>query len=157
MSSRTRARRRALEILFEAEQRGMTETELIRLRSNDPDYPMKPYAVEIVDGVVTHRDELDDLIAEHSEGWSLDRMPAVDRALLRVAGWEILHNDEVPDPVAIDEAMQLARTFSTDESPKFLGGVLSAISSSKHGGVAAAEAPAGAEVPEPSQEDRASE
>lgn len=157
MSSRTRARRRALEILFEAEQRGMTETELIRLRSNDPDYPMKPYAVEIVDGVVTHRDELDDLIAEHSEGWSLDRMPAVDRALLRVAGWEILHNDEVPDPVAIDEAMQLARTFSTDESPKFLGGVLSAISSSKHGGAAAAEAPAGTEVPEPSQEDRASE
>ncbi|GAA2008529.1 transcription antitermination factor NusB [Brevibacterium samyangense] len=154
MSSRTRARRRALEILFEAEQRGMTETELIRLRSNDPDYPMKPYAVEIVDGVVTHRDELDDLIAEHSEGWSLDRMPAVDRALLRVAGWEILHNDEVPDPVAIDEAMQLARTFSTDESPKFLGGVLSALSASRNGGPEATEgseaqeAPADPEAPE---------
>lgn len=127
MSARTRARRRALELLFEAEQRGLPEAEVVRLRSGDPDYPMKPYAVEIVDGVVTHRDQIDELVQTYARGWSLERMPAVDRALLRIAVWEMLFNDEVDDPVAISEVVDLARSFSTDESPKFINGVLDRI------------------------------
>ncbi len=101
------------------------------MRSNDPDYPMKPYAVEIVDGVVAHRDEIDELVETYSRGWSLERMPAVDRALLRIAVWEMLFNDEVDDPVAISEVVDLARTFSTDDSPKFVNGVLDRIRSVK--------------------------
>ncbi len=116
-----------MEILFESEQRDLPEADLLRLRSDDPDYPMKPYAREIVDGVVTHRDDLDDLIAEHAQGWQLDRMPAVDRALLRIGAWEIVHNDEVPGKVAIAEAVELAGDFSTDDSAKFIGGVLGTI------------------------------
>lgn len=131
MSARTRARRRALELLFEAEQRGLPEAEVVRLRSGDPDYPMKPYAVEIVDGVVAHREEIDELVQTYARGWSLERMPAVDRALLRIAAWEMLFNDEVDDPVAISEVVDLARRFSTDESPKFINGVLDRIRSVK--------------------------
>ena len=101
MSARTRARRRALELLFEAEQRALPEAEVVRLRSGDPEYPMKPYAVEIVDGVVAHREQIDELVQTYARGWSLERMPAVDRALLRIAVWEMLFNDEVDDPVAV--------------------------------------------------------
>ncbi|GAA4393507.1 MULTISPECIES: transcription antitermination factor NusB [Brevibacterium] len=131
MSARTRARRRALELLFEAEQRALPEAEVVRLRSGDPEYPMKPYAVEIVDGVVAHREQIDELVQTYARGWSLERMPAVDRALLRIAVWEMLFNDEVDDPVAISEVVDLARKFSTDESPKFINGVLDRIRSVK--------------------------
>ncbi|MYM20061.1 transcription antitermination factor NusB [Brevibacterium sp. 5221] len=124
MSSRSRARRRALEILFESEQRAMPEAELLRERSGDPDYPMKPYAVEIVDGVVARRAEIDELVETYSYDWPLDRLPAVDRALLRIALWEMLYNDEVDDVVAIDEAVSLGRQYSTDDTPKFLNGLL---------------------------------
>jgi len=131
VSARTRARRRALELLFEAEQRALPEAEVVRLRSGDPEYPMKPYAVEIVDGVVAHREQIDELVQTYARGWSLERMPAVDRALLRIAVWEMLFNDEVDDPVAISEVVALARKFSTDESPKFINGVLDRIRSVK--------------------------
>ncbi|GAA4285406.1 hypothetical protein GCM10022261_29370 [Brevibacterium daeguense] len=127
MSSRTRARRRALEILFEAEQRQLSESELLTMRSGDPEYPMKPYAVEIVNGVISHREEIDELIETYARGWALNRMPAVDRALLRISIWEILHNSEVDDPVAIAEVLDLARKYSTDDSPKFINGVLDQI------------------------------
>ena len=92
---------------------------------------MKPYAVEIVDGVVAHREQIDELVQTYARGWSLERMPAVDRALLRIAVWEMLFNDEVDDPVAISEVVDLARKFSTDESPKFINGVLDRIRSVK--------------------------
>ncbi len=97
------------------------------MRSNDPDYPMKAYAVEIVDGVKSHREEIDEIISTYSEGWTIDRMPAVDRALLEIGTWEILFNDEVPDTAAIDEAKMLAKQFSTDDSPGFVSGLLSRI------------------------------
>lgn len=129
MSARSRARRRALEILFESEQREMPEAELLELRSDDPDYPMKPYAVQIVDGVVDHRAEIDELITTYAQGWALGRMPAVDRALLRIGIWEMLHNDEVDDPVVISEVVELASTFSTDDSPKFINALLDRIRS----------------------------
>jgi len=127
VSARTRARRRALELLFESEARGIDISVLVPLRSSDPDYPMKAYAVQIVDGVTAHLDEIDELIRTYARGWSLDRMPAVDLAFLRIASWEILHNDKSDTPVAISEAQTLAQDFSTDESPGYVSGVLSRI------------------------------
>ena len=85
------------------------------------------YAREIVDGVTDHREEIDELIATYSQGWTIERMPNVDRALLRLASWEILFNDDVPTPVAIDEAVELAKEYSTDDSSRFVNGVLGKI------------------------------
>lgn len=85
------------------------------------------YAREILDGVTDHREEIDELISSYSQGWSLERMPNVDRALIRLASWEILHNPEVPAAVAIDEAVELAKEFSTDDSGRFVNGVLGRI------------------------------
>ena len=127
MSARTRARRRALELLFESEARSIEIGDLVPLRSSDPDYPMKAYAVEIVEGVGSHRDEIDELIRTFARGWTLERMPAVDRAILRLASWEILHNADIDTPVAISEAQALARDFSTEESAGYVSGVLSRI------------------------------
>lgn len=88
------------------------------------------YAREIVDGVVDHRDEIDEQIATHSRDWRLERMPAVDRALLRLGTWEILWNEDVPTAVAIDEAVELAKELSTEESGAFVHGVLARIARS---------------------------
>ncbi|KAM9862419.1 transcription antitermination factor NusB [Leucobacter sp. BZR 635] len=85
------------------------------------------YAREIVDGVTDHREEIDDLIASYAQGWTIDRMPNVDRAILRIASWEMLHNPEVPAPVAINEAVGLAKEYSTDDSSRFVNGVLGKI------------------------------
>lgn len=85
------------------------------------------YAREIVDGVTDHQDEIDELIVSYSQGWTIDRMPHVDRALLRIASWEILFNDEVPAAVAIDEAIELAKEYSTEDSSRFVNGVLGKI------------------------------
>ena len=142
MSSRSRARKRALELLFESEQRRLPESELIRMRSGDPDYPMKPYAVEIVTGVVDHREEIDGLIEEFVTDWPVSRMPAVDRALLRMGIWEIMHNDDIDDPVAISEAVALSRVYSRDESPAFINAVLDAVSRKRRTGETQAAVPA---------------
>ena len=88
---------------------------------------MKPYAAEVVEGVVANRVELDEIINTYSYEWPLDRLPAVDRALLRMSLWEMLYNDEVDDVVAIDEAVSLAKSYSTDDSPAFLNGLLDKI------------------------------
>lgn len=85
------------------------------------------YAREIVDGVTDHREEIDDLISSYAQGWTIDRMPNVDRAILRIASWELLHNPEVPAPVAINEAVGLAKEYSTDDSSRFVNGVLGKI------------------------------
>lgn len=85
------------------------------------------YAREIVDGVTDHQDEIDELIVSYSQGWTIERMPHVDRALLRIASWEILFNDEVPAAVAIDEAIELAKEYSTEDSSRFVNGVLGKI------------------------------
>ena len=97
------------------------------MRSHAPAYPRKEYAVEIVKGITEKQAEIDEIISTYSEGWTLDRMPAVDRSLLEIGTWEMLFNDEVPDKVAIDEAVSLARQFSTDDSPGFVSGLLSRI------------------------------
>ncbi len=113
--------------MFEAGQRRLDTEQVVTMRSNDPDYPMKAYSVEIVEGITSHREEIDEIIATYAEGWTLERMPAVDLALLQIGTWEILFNDEVPDKAAIDEAVSLAKQFSTDDSPGFISGLLSRV------------------------------
>lgn len=126
MGARSRARKRALDVLFESDQRGVDTLELLARRLVDPgrEAPLPQYAVDLVEGVVAHRDRIDELLATYSHGWTIERMPAVDRALLRIGTWEVLFNDDVPDAVAVDEAVELARTLSTDESPAFVNGLL---------------------------------
>jgi N utilization substance protein B len=126
---RHQARKRAVDLLFEAEARGITAAEAADLRSalaeTNPDVsPLNPYTATVAHGVTEHRAHIDELISSHLQGWTLERLPAVDRAVLRVAVWELLHADDVPEPVAVDEAVELAKELSTDDSPGFVNGVL---------------------------------
>jgi N utilization substance protein B len=133
VAARTKARKRALELLFEAEQRGVNAEQLLeeRLAAPTTQHPLPQYTAELVRGVVRHWTEIDEVLSTYSQGWPLERMPAVDRALLRLGTWEVVWNDEVPDPVAIAEAVELATTLSTDESPKFVNGLLARVSEVK--------------------------
>ena len=126
---RHQARKRAVDLLFEAEARGLTPAEVadsrIVLAETNPDVSvLNPYTVTVARGVSEHAAHIDELIASYLQGWTLERLPAVDRAILRVAVWELLHADDVPEPVAVDEAVELAKELSTDESPGFVNGVL---------------------------------
>ena len=125
MSARSKARKRALDTLFEADQRDTDAAALLATQVTTALSPMPKYAVEIVEGVLAHRERIDELLSTYSQGWTLDRMPAVDRAVLRIGVWELLYNPEVPPAVAIDEAVELASSLSTDESPAFVNGLLS--------------------------------
>ncbi|WP_460773854.1 transcription antitermination factor NusB [Microbacterium sp. GXF7504] len=132
MSARSKARKRALDILFQADVRGedlgvMLAAEAKRAASEPARQASWLYAREIVDGVIDNRDEIDEQIVTNARDWKLERMPAVDRAVLRIGVWEIVFNDEVPDAVAIDEAVELAKEFSTDDSGSFVHGVLARI------------------------------
>ncbi|HET6300594.1 transcription antitermination factor NusB [Microbacterium sp.] len=132
MSARTKARKRALDILFQSDVRGdALPTVLAAEAKRAANEPAREaswlYAREIVDGVIDNQAEIDELITTYAKDWSLARMPAVDRALLRIGVWEIVYNDEVPTAVAIDEAVELAKEFSTDESGAFVHGVLARI------------------------------
>lgn len=124
MGARSKARKRALDVLFESELRGvgLGATLPERLESGEP--PVNPYTVTLVEGVAAHQDRIDELLAAYSVGWSLDRMPTVDRNLLRLAVFEIMYVPEVPDSVALSEAVQLAGDLSTDESAAFVNGLL---------------------------------
>jgi N utilization substance protein B len=126
VGARTKARKRALDVLFEADQRGLAPVTLLAQRIAEPgtEAALPQYSVDIVEGVLAHRERIDEVLATYSQAWTIDRMPAVDRALLRIGTWEILFNDEVPDVVAVDEAVDLARSLSTDESPAFVNGLL---------------------------------
>ena len=126
MAARSKARKRALDVLFEADQRGRDVPELLaeRLLVPGTKAALPQYAVDLVEGGVAERDRIDELIASYSHGWTIERMPAVDRAILRIGAWEILYNDDVPDAVAVDEAVELARALSTDDSPTFVNGLL---------------------------------
>jgi len=135
LSARTKARKRALDILFQADVRGeelaiMLATEAKRAASEPAREASWLYARDIVDGVIDNRDAIDEQITTFAKDWSLQRMPAVDRALLRIGTWEILYNDDVPTAVAIDEAVELAKEFSTDDSGSFVHGVLARIARS---------------------------
>jgi transcription antitermination protein NusB len=128
MGARSKARKRAVDILYEAGLRGENAVTLLAGRIGSPDVPpVNDYTVTLVEGVAAHQERIDELLAEHSEGWTLDRMPAVDLAVLRMGLYELLWADDVPDPVAIDEAVQLAKMLSTDDSPRFVNGLLGRI------------------------------
>jgi transcription antitermination protein NusB len=124
VSARSKARKRALDILFESDQRGIDARATLAARTDASDPPVSPYAAELVTGVLDQQARIDELLATYSQGWSLDRMPAVDRAILRLATYELLWRDDVPDAVAISEAVELARQLSTDDSPGFVNGLL---------------------------------
>ena len=129
MAARTKARKRAVDILFESEQRGIEPLALLADRVEQPrtEAAVPQYTVELVEGVVAQRDRIDELLETYSHGWTLERMPAVDRALLRIGTWEVLFNEDVPDAVAVDEAVDLAASLSTDDSPTFVNGLLGRI------------------------------
>jgi N utilization substance protein B len=128
--SRRKSRRRALDVLYQADLRDIDPQQVLadtlaRMGEGRPDH--MTYAVTLVDGVATRATRIDELIASYAEGWTLDRMPVVDRNLCRIAVFELLYNDEIDDAVAISEAVELARDLSTDDSPRFLNGVLGRI------------------------------
>ena len=122
-SSRRSARERALGLLYEAEQKGETPAETVAALPVAPD----EYASEVVIGVGEHVEEIDALLRRYSKHWDLERMPALDRAVLRMATYELAHRPDVPRNVVLNEAVELAKTFSTDESGRFVNGMLSAL------------------------------
>jgi N utilization substance protein B len=129
--ARSKARKRALDILFEAELRGLPVLELLAERITLDSPPVPGYAAELVRGVAVHQARIDELISQYAEGWTLDRMPAVDRNILRIGVYELLWAQDVPDAVAISEAVLLAQDLSTDASPAFVNGLLARIAELK--------------------------
>jgi transcription antitermination protein NusB len=132
VSARTKARKRAIDILYVADVRQISIEQSLALEAERAaSEPAREaswlYAREVVDGVVDHREEIDELIETYSQGWTLARMPIIDRAILRIGIWEILHNDEIPHAVAIDEAVEAAKVLSTDDSAGFVNGLLGRI------------------------------
>lgn len=127
MSARTKARKRALDVLFQADLKGVPAPGVFTAVEEQSDGPLNPYTKVLVDGVVEHQSRIDELIAAYAQDWTLERMPAVDRNLLRIGIWEILWSPDVPDAVAISEAVELAGSLSTDSSGSFVNGVLSTI------------------------------
>jgi len=129
MPARRKARKRALDVLYEADMRDLPPAQVLvgYLARLSPRPEHLDYAVGLVEGVAAHRDRIDELIGSYAEGWTLDRMPVVDRNLARIAVYELLYVDEIDDPVAITEAVELARQMSTDDSPRFLNGLLDRI------------------------------
>jgi len=126
VGARTKARKRALDLLFEAEQRGVNAAQLLRERLAAPvtEAPLSEFTADLVTGVVEHWAQVDELIATYSQGWTLQRMPAVDRAILRLGAYEVLYSPDVPEGVAISEWVALATELSTDDSPRFVNGLL---------------------------------
>jgi N utilization substance protein B len=127
VAARTKARKRALDVLFESEVRGLPLDGTLEERLAAQDPPIGDYSVELVRGVRAHQEEIDRLLTTYSQGWTLDRMPSVDRNVLRLGVFELLYADGVPDAVALSEAVALVRELSTDESPTFVNGVLGGI------------------------------
>ncbi|MEE6310198.1 transcription antitermination factor NusB [Plantactinospora veratri] len=130
MPARRKARKRALDVLYEADMRARPVAEVLvgylrRLEQPRPEH--LDYAIGLIEGVAEHQARIDELIDSYAEGWTLDRMPVVDRNLARIAIYELLYLDEIDDAVAISEAVELARQMSTDDSPRFLNGLLGRI------------------------------
>jgi transcription antitermination protein NusB len=127
LTARSKARKRALDILFESDVRGSDPVANLGdwIRRSDP--PVQDYAREIVEGVAGNLPRLDEAISSAARDWSLDRMPSVDRTILRLATYELLCRDDVPVAVVIDEAVELAKSLSTDDSPAFVNGVLARV------------------------------
>ena len=124
MGARSKARKRALDVLYEAEQRRTDPLVTLQDRLEQDDPPVPPYAVELVQGVVAHRARIDELLTTYAQEWTIDRFPAVDLQVLRIGAYELLWCPDVPDEVAVSEAVDLAASLSTDDSPAFVNGLL---------------------------------
>ncbi len=131
MSARSKARKRALDVLYEADIRSVSALDVLAAgadrRAAEGQAPANAYVAELVSGVLEHQERIDDLISSYSLGWTIERMPAVDRAILRIGAYEILWAQEIPDAVAIAEAVALAQELSTDDSASFVNGLLGRI------------------------------
>jgi N utilization substance protein B len=127
MTARTKARKRAVDVLYEADVRSSDPLAVLRDRIETANPPVPEHTIRLVHGVADNAGRIDELIARHAANWQLDRLPDVDRAILRMATFELLWADDVPDAVVIDEAVELAKALSTDESPAYVNGVLGAI------------------------------
>jgi N utilization substance protein B len=127
MAARSKARKRAVDVLYAADLRGRDRRDQLADESGAGQPPVHEYTVRLVEGVAEHAPRIDELIDTHATGWSLERLPDVDRAILRMAVYELLWVDDVPDAVVIDEAVELAKALSTDDSPAFINGVLGGI------------------------------
>lgn len=135
MSARSKARKQALDILFEADIRGTNPVEILTSRDvveEGPDArPIREYTKSLINGVFDNSRKIDELITTYAQGWDMDRLPNVDRNILRLGIYEILWSSEVPDSVAIDESLDLAKTLSTDDSSTYIHGILGRIASLK--------------------------
>jgi len=136
LSARSKARKRAVDAVFAADLRKISPLDLLNevadlAADRQNQEAIFGYAREIVQGIIDQHEQIDDLLETYSQGWALDRMPNLDRAILRVAVWEILHNADVPNAVAVNEAVELAKELSTDDSGAFVNGLLSKIASTK--------------------------
>jgi N utilization substance protein B len=127
VAARSKARKRAVDVLYESDARGVPATTTLAERIALADPPVSEYTVALVEGIEANRVRIDEILAEYAEGWTIPRMPGVDRAVLRLGVYELLLREDVPDAVTIDEAVELAKSLSTDESPRFVNGVLARV------------------------------
>jgi N utilization substance protein B len=127
MPARSKARKRALDVLYAAELRGEDAVDALEAAVVAGEGPTNPYTETLVRGVAQHRERIDEILADYAQGWTLARMPAVDRTALRIGAFELLYVEDVPHPVAVSEAVALVRNLSTDDSPSFVNGVLGAM------------------------------
>jgi transcription antitermination protein NusB len=131
VSARSKARKAALDLLYEADIRGISVGVILSQRLETLEYLIRDYTRELLTGVVEHRSRIDELIVTYSQGWDFDRMPVLDRNILRLSLFELLWGRDIPEAVAIDEALELAKTLSTAESSSYIHGVLATISKIK--------------------------
>lgn len=131
MSTRSKARKAALDLLYEGDIRNRSAVDLLNTRKNELEFLIREYTEFLVSGIVAKRDRLDEIILMRAKDWDLDRMPVVDRNILRLGTFELLWGEDLPEGVAIAEAVELAKTLSTDDSAAYINGVLAAISEIK--------------------------
>lgn len=127
MSTRSKARKAALDLLYEGDIRKTSPSALMLQRITDVEYVIRDFTKELIDGVEQNRRKIDELITTYSQGWDMDRMPVIDRNILRIGIYEVLWSKDVREAVAISEALELAQTLSTDDSSKYINGVLSKV------------------------------
>ena len=127
MSARSKARKAALDFLYEGDIRGKSASSLLGFRKTELDFLIRDYTEALVNGVEAKRDRIDEIISMRAKDWDLDRMPVVDRNILRVGVFELLWGEQIPEEVAISESVELARTLSTEDSATYINGVLAAI------------------------------
>jgi N utilization substance protein B len=127
MAARSKARKRAVDVLYEADMRGTDAVATLAERVTLADPPVNEYTIALVEGVIANQERIDEILAEYADGWTVARMPGVDRAVLRMGVYELLWREDIPAAVSIDEAVELAKALSTDESPRFVNGVLARV------------------------------